>query len=194
MLRRVVDGDDGLVSEVLHQLDLPIGERADDLPVNANSADQLTVFEHRYADHRPIAGEFGGGNDRWITLDVGLHPPNVGGLHNLFGSGDPSKGSVRLRSDQWFALARVGICGRGVVHGNHAERIAVAKEQRTERRLTDANSVRENGPEYRLQARAPKIPFVVVSNWQGIGIYGAPTGRTGRALTKVTTSSQPIGR
>src|SRR5262249_39047154 len=87
---RVLDGDDGVVSEVLHQLDLPIGERADDLPVNAESADQLTIFEHRYGDHRPIAGEFGGGNDRWITLDVGLHPPNVGDLDNLFGSGDPS--------------------------------------------------------------------------------------------------------
>src|SRR5215510_2764788 len=93
----VLDGDDGLSGEILHQLDLPIGERADGLPVNADSADQLIVFEHRYADHRPIAGEFGGGNDRWITLDVGLHPPNVGDLDNLFGSGDPSKGSVWLR-------------------------------------------------------------------------------------------------
>jgi hypothetical protein len=85
------------------------------------------------------------------ALDVGLHPPDVGDLDNLFGSGDPSKGSVRLRSDQWFALACVGICGRGVVHGNHAEGICVAKEQRTERGLTDANSVRENGLEYRPQ-------------------------------------------
>src|SRR5262249_51167472 len=36
---RVLDGDDGLTGEVFHQLDLPIGERADDLPVNADSAD-----------------------------------------------------------------------------------------------------------------------------------------------------------
>ena len=37
---RVLDGDDGLGGEVLHQLDLLVSEWPDFLPVDDNSADQ----------------------------------------------------------------------------------------------------------------------------------------------------------
>src|SRR5262249_8756082 len=49
----VLDGDDGLVGEVLHQLDLPIGERTDLLAVNAERTNQLVLFEHRYCEYSP---------------------------------------------------------------------------------------------------------------------------------------------
>ena len=38
---RVLDGDDGLGGEVLHQLDLLVGERSNLLAVDDDSADQL---------------------------------------------------------------------------------------------------------------------------------------------------------
>src|SRR5262249_21507370 len=38
---RVLDGDDGLRGEILHQRDLSVGERADLLAVNSKYADQL---------------------------------------------------------------------------------------------------------------------------------------------------------
>ena len=38
---RVLDGDDGLRGEVLHQLDLLVGERPDFLAVDGDGADQL---------------------------------------------------------------------------------------------------------------------------------------------------------
>ena len=46
---RVLDGDDGLGGEVLNQLDLLVGERADLLAVDGDRADELIVLEHRHA-------------------------------------------------------------------------------------------------------------------------------------------------
>ena len=46
---RVLDGDDGLGGEVLHQLDLLVGERPHLLAVDDDGADQLVVLEHRHA-------------------------------------------------------------------------------------------------------------------------------------------------
>ena len=47
---RVLDGDDGLRGEVLHQLDLLVGERPDLLAVDDDGADQLAVLEHRHGE------------------------------------------------------------------------------------------------------------------------------------------------
>ena len=47
---RVLDGDDGLGGEVLHQLDLLVGERPDFLAEDGDGADQLIVLEHRHVE------------------------------------------------------------------------------------------------------------------------------------------------
>ena len=52
---RVLDGDDGLGGEARQQLDLPIGERANLLALDADGADQLAVFEHRHDNVRARA-------------------------------------------------------------------------------------------------------------------------------------------
>ena len=51
---RVLDGDHRLGGEILHQLDLLVGEGPDFLPVNDDRADQLVLLEHRHesADSR----------------------------------------------------------------------------------------------------------------------------------------------
>ena len=54
---RVLDGDDGLRGEVLHQLDLLVGERADLLAVDGDGADQLVVLEHRHDNDASGAAE-----------------------------------------------------------------------------------------------------------------------------------------
>ena len=46
---RILDGDDGLGGEVLHEIDLLVGEGADLLAVDDDRADQLIVLEHRNA-------------------------------------------------------------------------------------------------------------------------------------------------
>ena len=51
---RVLDGDDGLGGEVLHQLDLLVGERPHLLAIDADDANELVVLEH--GDHEERAG------------------------------------------------------------------------------------------------------------------------------------------
>ena len=61
---RVLDGDDGLGGEVLHQLDLLVGERPHLLAVDGERADQLVFLEHRHQEEatNPAAAS---------TLEVG---------------------------------------------------------------------------------------------------------------------------
>ena len=54
---RVLDGDDGLGGEVLHQLDLLVGERPHLLAVDGDGADQFVVLEHRHANEGPRSAE-----------------------------------------------------------------------------------------------------------------------------------------
>ena len=49
---RVLDGDDGLSGEVLHQRDLLVGERPDLLAIDRDRADQLVLLEHRHRYER----------------------------------------------------------------------------------------------------------------------------------------------
>jgi len=54
---RVLDGDEGLRSEVLEKLDLLVVERSDLLAVNDNRTDRFVFLEHRHSDVRPRATE-----------------------------------------------------------------------------------------------------------------------------------------
>ena len=47
---RVLDGDDGLRGEVLHQLDLFVGERPHLLAIDADRADEFVILQHRHDD------------------------------------------------------------------------------------------------------------------------------------------------
>ena len=63
---RVLDGDDGLGGEVLHQLDLLVGERPHLLAIDDDGADQLVILEHRHRDERRDAGD-ARARARWIA-------------------------------------------------------------------------------------------------------------------------------
>ena len=69
---RVLDRDDRLRGEVLHQLDLLIGEWPHLLAIDANCANQLAVLEHRDDEQRPCAGKFW--RCRSLIVDVGRAP------------------------------------------------------------------------------------------------------------------------
>src|SRR5262249_5154248 len=81
----ILDGDDRLRGEVLHQLDLLVGERADLLAVDGDRTDQLILLEHRYDENSARAGPLGQGNRRWLAFDVGLLQSEVGDVLQLLG-------------------------------------------------------------------------------------------------------------
>src|ERR1700732_2958301 len=59
----VLDGDHGLGSEALDQLDLLLRERAHLLAIDHDHPDQLILLEHRSTENSAIAAELDGGND-----------------------------------------------------------------------------------------------------------------------------------
>src|SRR5262249_48496397 len=67
---RVLDGDDGLVCEILHQRDLLIGKWSDLLAINSNPADQFVVFEHWHPDSRSSAAKPCCGSRNWLGCIV----------------------------------------------------------------------------------------------------------------------------
>ena len=46
----VLDGDDRLLGEIAHKLDLFVGERPDFRTVDDDDADQLVILQHRHGD------------------------------------------------------------------------------------------------------------------------------------------------
>ena len=79
---RVLDGDDGLRGEVLHQLDLLVGERPHLLAIDGDGADQLVVLEHRHGENGAGAGEL---DERrpLVALEVGRLASDVGDVNDL---------------------------------------------------------------------------------------------------------------
>ena len=69
---RVLDGDDGLRGEVLHQLDLLVGERPHLLAIDDDGADQLVVLEHRHGEQRS-ARRRASPTVPALDLAIGLH-------------------------------------------------------------------------------------------------------------------------
>ena len=80
---RVLDGNDGLRGEILDQLNLLGGERADLLPVDADCPNQLVLLEHWHAKHRAGTGKFDRGDAHRVAFGIGLLCSYVGNVDHL---------------------------------------------------------------------------------------------------------------
>ena len=97
---RILDGDHGLGGEILDQLNLLLGERADLLAVDDDHADQLILLEHRDEQKRAGAGKFGDGF-------VWVFRSNVGNGDDLFCADNSIKaGGICSRSMELFIKCR----------------------------------------------------------------------------------------
>ena len=74
---RVLEGDDGLRGEVLHQLDLLVGKRPYFLTIDGNGAYKRALLEHRHDEKSAGAGNIGETNYRWIAFKVRRLLPNI---------------------------------------------------------------------------------------------------------------------
>src|SRR5262249_28214992 len=80
---RILDGDHGLRSEVLDQLDLLIGEWLNLLTINAESSNQLFFFEHRDDKHRSHASLLDRRDGEGIAVQIALIFREVCHMHGL---------------------------------------------------------------------------------------------------------------
>src|SRR5262249_46104042 len=102
----VLDSDDGLVGEVLDQLDLLVAERADLQAVDNDYANELSLLEHRDPKHRAIAKKLDAGDYAGITLYIGLVSGQGANMKDLFGLGDAGERDVWViaQLDHRFSL------------------------------------------------------------------------------------------
>src|SRR5262249_18672487 len=85
---RILDGNDGLVGEILNQVDLLVGERADLLAVDSDRAHQRVVLDHWYHEEWPDAAEFNARNCQWVAVKIALICTIVGNMDCLAGLDD----------------------------------------------------------------------------------------------------------
>ena len=110
----ILDGDDGLLSEIADKFNLLIGERAYLLAEDSNCTDQLRLLEHWDRQQSSITTESNGGDKQKIALDVSLLPRNVGDLHYLPCLEHTAKARARVGTD-WSALAILGVGRRRII-------------------------------------------------------------------------------
>jgi hypothetical protein len=82
---RVLDCDDCLGGEVLHQGDLLIGEWANFSAVDVDYADQSALLQDWDAEYGPTSPEVHGLNGKGIMLDIRFCLPDVGNVNNVLG-------------------------------------------------------------------------------------------------------------
>ena len=92
----ILDGDDGLLGEIGHQLDLLVGERPDLLAVDRDRSDELTLLDHRHRNMRSRAGKLGRrGLDPFCCL--------VEGMDDLFRPDEAIEGLFRAPAHRGYA-------------------------------------------------------------------------------------------
>src|SRR5262249_16297059 len=135
----------------LEQRDLLFGEGANFLTKDGDRPDEPVLLEHRYANQRSSAGQFGEPYQRRLALDIGLLRPDVGDVLQLLRRDQPAEGGLRSGMDRRVALRQLVPFPRRVVQRNAPERIAFVQEQIAELGLADARRVRQHRLEHRLK-------------------------------------------
>jgi hypothetical protein len=146
----VLDGDDGLRGEALHQLDLLGGEGPHLLAVNADRADQVIVLQHRHDDDRTRTTEISEGGSCRITLEVRRLCLKVFDVHHLFRPDDLGMAASRMGTHR-FAPSSLGKCRRYIVESDLAEYVSFVEIQRAEFGLAEPRRVLQHGLEHGLQ-------------------------------------------
>src|SRR6516164_7875686 len=150
---RVLDGNDGLVGEALDQLYLLVGEWADLLAVDNDSARQLGFLQHRDAKHGSGSGQLGDLRAREARRCIGImrFVLDIGDLNRLFRRHRTPEGSSGAGTNYRVAPPLFGIERRRAMQRNRAKRFPFGLKQHAELRLADAHCVLQHGLEYRLQ-------------------------------------------
>src|SRR5262249_18507640 len=136
----VLDSDYRLSGEVLEKLDFPVVESTYLLPVDNYCPNYFAVPEHWHANDRSDAADLRKSSRvlvGWVRSHI---VPYVDLLVELFGPNH----TKRTRSDQRFALAKLGIGRWRIVLCHYPKCVPLIKIQRSEVRLTKVGRVGQN--------------------------------------------------
>src|SRR5215471_18089740 len=125
---RVLDGDDGLGGEVLHQFDLPAGEGAHLLAVDNKCADQFAFSKQRGQQECSNATKLNSRNKGWKALLVSCFGPSIRNMNLLFCLSEPSQWINRNRFKECGLVSFLGKGARKIVCCGGTEAFAFTKK------------------------------------------------------------------
>ena len=107
---RVIDGDDGLLGEILDQLDLLLAERPHLLAECPQVAKQCVVLEQRNAQRGSRPADVGRYQIEWIAFEVASLRTQIRRLHGLLGAGQRNDVGAAIRLMQPFRVEKLRAC------------------------------------------------------------------------------------
>ena len=144
---RVLDGDDGLGSEILQQSNLPILKRPDFLPIDENCANQLSLSEQRHGNAGSGTAKLGAWRFRSFCNEVCAVDDLPRPKHTMekLSCGRSKRAALPLKFD---------ILRRSANFCRKVKSLPVEAKYRPEFGPANANRMIENGLEDRLDIAA----------------------------------------
>ena len=149
---RILNGNNGLGSEIPHQRNLLVGEGPDFLSINAERSDQLVFLEQGHLQERPSTPEFRDGDHPRITVNVGLMLQDIRNLDRLLCYRNLTQRDFWVGAE-WIFLKERTPRGRQVPLSDSAISIFffLVQKQHGEFRLAKTHGVLQHGLEHGLQ-------------------------------------------
>src|SRR5262249_31737265 len=145
----VLNCDDRLGGEILHQVDLLIGERQYFLAIDIDRSDQFIFLEHWDENDRTSAAEIGDRNNSRIAFEVWLPFAKVFNMYDLPCPDGLSVTAMRMGADQ-LVQSSLGIRRRGVVDRHNPESVSIVQIECAKLGIAELCSVSEHCLEHRL--------------------------------------------
>ena len=135
--------------EILHQLDLLVGEGTNLLPIDGDDSNQFVVLEHRHCDTSPNTTELDGLDNRRMTIGISPSCCEIGEVGCLLRSKRLAKGALRMRLERFTPECRNR--QRHIVARDDTECASFMKKEVAEFSLAEPHGVRQDGLEHRRQ-------------------------------------------
>src|SRR5262249_18544169 len=148
---RVLNRDDRLSGEAGDQGDLLIGERLYLLPIDGDHADQLSLLDHRYHENGASAGRLGEGYRPRLAIEIGGLRSEVGNVLHQPGLGDPGKGILLTKTENWISAPPLRPCRGGAVHRGYPKSVIFVQQKIAKFGIAYASGILQHRLEHWLQ-------------------------------------------
>ncbi len=147
---RVLDGDDGLLGEILDQCDLLVCERLHFPAIDRNRADQLVFLQHWHDYNGASTGDIGHLDSAGGASKVSRTVSHIMNVCDLMGTDDGGKTALRMRMDR-HARPQSRERRWDVIAGSHGETVPVPQIHQAEIRAADTRGILKHLLEHRFQ-------------------------------------------
>src|SRR6516164_993868 len=156
---RVLDRDHCLVGEVLHKLNLSLGEWPHLLAVDDNRPNQRVLLEHWYAKKGSRSCLLDGNDTQGLTFSVCRFGFEIRDMYNLLCPHKPTQSRVRIWRYWTMLLPELAIRGGNIVQMRCAKTLTIVEQDVAKLGATKAQGVHQHGLKYRLHVSRRRADY-----------------------------------